>query len=212
MPTSYQALPFESAHAAGQVVVQHPERRVSVTVGLMQPPPDPELATGTSTVTVTSTWAPMATELPFTSAPINFDLVVGKIVPTGGDVRITVNRPADEVSEHNPQDWGFEIEAVDGGLIEASDAEASITYSAPANGYQSSDTITASSNRHGIGVIQQVFFIQSRNGQVYSKLGISFRINNVPSGTMYVTFGGVANTNGSRNWEGDGNTMNAIGQ
>lgn len=140
-------------------------------------------------------------KLPFTSAPINFDLVAGKIVPTGGDVRITVNRPAGEVSEHNPQDWGFEIEAVDGGLIETSGKEEAVTFAAPENGYQSSDTLTASSNRHGIGIIQQAFFVQSRNGQVYSKLGLSFGINRTPDGLMDITFSGVANPNSSRNWE-----------
>ncbi len=140
-------------------------------------------------------------KLHYTSAPITFDLVAGKIVPTGGDVRITVNRPAGEVSEHNPQDWGFEIEAVDGGLIETSGKEEAVTFAAPENGYQPSDTLTASSNRHGIGGIQQAFFVQSRNGQVYSKIGLSFGINETPDGFMDITFSGVANTNGSRNWE-----------
>ena len=140
-------------------------------------------------------------ELHYTSAPINFDLVEGIIVSTGGDVRITVNRPAGEVSEHNPQDWGFEIEAVDGGLIETSGKEEAVTFAAPENGYQSSDTLSASSNHHGIGIIQQAFFVQSRNGQVYSKLGLSFGINEKPDGFMNITFSGVANTNSSRNWE-----------
>jgi len=140
-------------------------------------------------------------KLPFTSAPIFFDLVAGKIVPTGGDLKITVNRPAGEVSEHNPQDWGFEIEAVDGGLIETSGKESAITFAAPENGYQSSDTVTASSNRHGIGGIQQSFFVKSRNGQVYSKVHLLFGINDTPDGFMDITFSGVANTNGSRNWE-----------
>jgi hypothetical protein len=44
---------------------------------------------------------------------------------------------------------------------------------------------------------------------VYSKLGLSFRINENPDDFMYITLGGVASTNGSRNWEGDPNTMNA---
>jgi hypothetical protein len=139
--------------------------------------------------------------LPFTSTPIYFDLVAGKIVPAGGDVRITVNRPAGEVSEHNPQDWGFEIEAVDGGLIETSGNEEAVTFAAPENGYQSSDALTVSSNHHGVGIIQQAFFVQSRNGQVYSKLGLSFGINEKPDGFMNITFSGVANTNSSRNWE-----------
>ena len=140
-------------------------------------------------------------KLPYTSAPINFDLVAGTVVPVGGDISITVNRPAGEVSEHNAQDWGFEIEAVNGGLIETSGKEEAVTFAAPESGYQSSDTLTASSNRHGIGIIQQAFFIQSRNGQVYSKIGLSFAINEKQDGLMDITFSGVANKNSSRNWE-----------
>jgi hypothetical protein len=45
---------------------------------------------------------------------------------------------------------------------------------------------------------------------VYSKLGLSFRINSDPDGLMNITIGGVANANGSRNWEGDPNTMAAM--
>ncbi|MGH7990146.1 MAG: carboxypeptidase-like regulatory domain-containing protein, partial [Limisphaerales bacterium] len=139
-------------------------------------------------------------KLHYTGAPINFDLVAGKIVPTGGDVRITVNRPAGEISMRNKQDWGFEIGAVDGGLME-SGADAAVTYAAPLDGYEPSDTLTASGNGHGIELIQQSFFIKSRNGQVYSKLSLSFDINETPDGLMDISFSGVANPNRSRNWE-----------
>ncbi|MGA2178842.1 MAG: hypothetical protein ABSH15_04590 [Verrucomicrobiota bacterium] len=140
-------------------------------------------------------------KLHYANTPINFDLLTGKIVPAGGDLKITVNRPAGNVSEHNPQDWGFAIEVINGGLMETSSKESAISFVAPENGYEQSDTLSASSNRHGVDVIQQNFFVQSRNGQVYSKLAIAFRINDTPDGFMYITFSGVANTNGSRNWE-----------
>jgi hypothetical protein len=140
-------------------------------------------------------------KLRYTEAPINFDLLAGQIVPGGGDVKITMNRPTGTISEHNPQDWGFTIEAVNGGLIETADKEWRVTYAAPETGYQPSNVLSASSNRHGIGGIQQGFFVQSRNGKIYSKVGISFGINETPDGFMEVTFSGMANTNGSRNWE-----------
>lgn len=140
-------------------------------------------------------------KLHYTGAPINFDLVAGKVVPVGGDVKITVNRPAGNVSEHNPQDWGFSIDVMDGGLIEASSKESAITFAAPEDGYQQNDVLSASSNHTGIGVIQQDFFIQSRNGQVHSKLQIVFSINETPDGIMDIMFSGVANASGSRNWE-----------
>jgi hypothetical protein len=137
-------------------------------------------------------------KLPFTSAPIFFDLVAGKIVPAGGDIKITVNRPAGEVSEHNPQKWSLDFEVIGGGFIEASDNEWGVTYAAPESGYQPSGTF---GNNNGPDLVDKAFFIQSRNGQVYSKFGMEFGINATPDGLMYITFTGVANTNGSRNWE-----------
>jgi len=137
-------------------------------------------------------------KLHYTNAPIYFDLVAGKVVPAGGDLKITVNRPVGEVSEHNPQKWGIDLEVVNGGFIETSDKEWGVTYAAPESGYQSNGTF---GNNNGIGALDKALFIQSRNGHIYSKLGISFRINNYPNDFMYVTFSGVANANSSRNWE-----------
>jgi hypothetical protein len=139
-------------------------------------------------------------KLSYTGTPINFDLLTGKIVSTGGDIRITVNRPAGDISMRNKRDWGFEIEAVSGGLIESGGDEA-VTYAAPDRGYQPSAILTASNNRHGIELIQQAFFVESRDGQIYSKLSVSFDINSAPDDLMNITFSGVANTNSSRNWE-----------
>jgi hypothetical protein len=88
-------------------------------------------------------------------------------------------------------------------------------YWAPGNGYQSSFEFNMSSNNvpyKWFEEFNQGFFLMSRNGQVYSKLGLSFRINRTPDDFMYVTFGGVANMNNSRNWEGDANTMQSVGQ
>lgn len=41
-------------------------------------------------------------KLHYTDAPINFDLLAGKIVPSGGDIKITVNRPAGDVISAQP--------------------------------------------------------------------------------------------------------------
>jgi hypothetical protein len=133
-----------------------------------------------------------------TDAPIYFDLLAGKVVPVGGDLKIMINRPAGEVSEHNPQKWSVDFEVVNGGFIETSDKEWGITYAAPDNGYQTNGTF---GNNNGIGALDKAFFIQSRNGQIYGKLGFSVGINNEPDDLMYIRFSGFANTNGSRNWE-----------
>ena len=131
---------------------------------------------------------------------MNVDLLTGQIVPSGGDLKIAVSRPPGVISGVNRQDWSVQIQAVDGGLIDSGD-QAAVTYAAPQSGYQPSMTLAASTNGHGVELIQQTFFVQSRNGQVYSKLGLSFRINSDPDGLMTITFSGVANSNGSPNWE-----------
>jgi hypothetical protein len=137
-------------------------------------------------------------KLHYTNTPINFDLLTGKIVPAGGDLKITVNRPGGIISQQHPQNWNIQAEVIDGGFIITSVAESRITYSAPESGYESNGTFA---NNNGTDVVDQMFFLQSRNGQVYSKVRFSFRINDAADGIMYVTFSGVANTNGSRNWE-----------
>jgi hypothetical protein len=137
-------------------------------------------------------------KLQYTDAPINFDLLAGKIVPAGGDLKITVHRPDGIISQQHPQNWSIQIEVVNGGLIETSGRESAVTFTAPDGIYQPSGDF---GNDSGSDVTQRALFIQSRNGQIYSKLGFSFRINNKPDDLMYVSFSGVANTNGSRNWE-----------
>jgi hypothetical protein len=70
--------------------------------------------------------------------------------------------------------------------------------STTSDGFQSRKIPTDSANQGSFA---------ARNGQVYGKLSIGFRINENPDDFMYVRFGGVANTNGSRNLEGDPNTL-----
>ncbi len=69
---------------------------------------------------------------------------------------------------------------------------------APDDGYQTSGNFT---RNNGIGLVNKAFFVKSRNGRVYSKLGLLIRINETPGGIVDITVGGVANTNASRNWE-----------
>ena len=133
-------------------------------------------------------------------APITFDLPGGTLVQNGGDIKIAVSRPQGTVSQRNPQDWSLQVEAVDGGLIDAS-GQASITFLAPESGYQTNCVLAMVASRQWSDVIQKTFFVKSRGGQNYSKVHLVFGINDTPDGFMYVTLDGVVNTNGSRNWE-----------
>ena len=137
-------------------------------------------------------------KLRYTDAPTNFDLLSGQTFPSGGDLRITVNRPAGVISGSNPQDWSIAFEVIGGGFVETSPGEAGVTFFAPESGYRASGTF---GKNNGPDLIDKMLFIQSRNGQVYSKVHLLFGINTRPDGFMNVTFDGVANTNGSRNWE-----------
>jgi hypothetical protein len=146
-------------------------------------------------------------KLHYTSAPICFDLLKGTNVSEGGDLRFTVIRPQGEISERHPQIWSVKLEAVDGGLMDSSGTERT-TYFAPENGYNPARIISSKDRLpgSGIGGFTAGFYLNSRNGQIYTKLGLSFGINRTPDDLMYFQFTGVANTNRSRNWEGAPNT------
>jgi hypothetical protein len=60
--------------------------------------------------------------------PVCFDLLSGSIKPAGGDLRVTVGRLAGVVSQRHWQDWSLEIEAPEGGLIEADMGQEGVTF------------------------------------------------------------------------------------
>ena len=98
--------------------------------------------------------------------------MAGKLVPDGGDIKITVTRPPGVVSGQNQQDWGLKIEAVNGGLIN-SDGQESVTYAAPDGGYQPSETFTlsTSNNTWYQAIHQGVLSDESQRSNLWQKLG-----------------------------------------
>ncbi len=146
-------------------------------------------------------------KLPYTNAPLSFDLLKGTLVATGGDIRLTVTRPQGTISEQNPQVWSVRFDVVDGGLVDAAGTER-ITYFAPEEGYQTSETISSTDRRpsSGLGGFDTGLYVKSRHGQVFSKLLVGFGINQNEAEPMDIEFSGVANTNRSRNWEDAPNT------
>ena len=86
-------------------------------------------------------------------------------------------------------------------------ADARVAYVAPDNGYQPSDTLVMSTTNHWSDLVQQMYFVTSRNGQVFSKVFLSMGVNMNPEDPMSVTFRGVANASSSRNWEADADAM-----
>ena len=150
-------------------------------------------------------------KLHYTNEPIFFDLIAGQIVNSGGDIKLLINRSPGLISGRNRLDWSVQVEAVNGGLMDSAGQER-ITYMAPGAGYEPRTNIIFSTTApyKWYGGFSQGFFGVSRNGQVYTKIAISFNINDEPDGLMSIVFRGIASTNGSRNWEGDSNTYNPI--
>jgi hypothetical protein len=144
----------------------------------------------------------------FTDAPLNFDLLTGKIVPNGGDLQITLSRSQGEVSERSLQDWGAQIEAVGGGLIEVPPMESRVTYELPMTGYQPGYNYLMSTNTHSWqGGLGRMFYMESRSGQVFGKIHVGISINQQPGDFVWVEFHGELNPNGSRNFEADASAM-----
>jgi len=143
-------------------------------------------------------------KLPYTDVPIFFDLVTGNVVPAGGDLEVIVTRAPGLITQRRQDhgDWSIKFVPVSGGIIETDYHTSQVTFDAPADGYQDNYFVQMSHDDPAwFDNIQKVFFLTSRNKQVYSKFTLDFKINDDPNGAMYFQFNGVANTNSSRNWE-----------
>jgi hypothetical protein len=141
-------------------------------------------------------------KLPYTGASIFFDLVTGNVVPAGGDLEVIVTRAPGVITQRDHGDWSIKLVPVNGGIMETDYHTSQVTFDAPADGYQDNYFVQMSHDDPAwFDNIQRVFFLTSRNGQVYSKLSLDFKINDDPNGTMWFQFTGVANANNSRNWE-----------
>jgi hypothetical protein len=141
-------------------------------------------------------------KLPYTGAPIFFDLLTGNVVPAGGDLEVIVTRAPGIITGRNHGDWSIKLVPVNGGIMETDYHTAQVTFEAPADGYQDSYFVQMNHDDPGwFDNIQKIFFLTSRSGQVYCKFSLDFGINDDPNGTMWFQFKGIASTTGSRNWE-----------
>lgn len=141
-------------------------------------------------------------KLPYTGAPIFFDMLTGNVVPSGGDLEVIVTRAPGVISQRLHGDWSIKLVPVNGGIMASDYHTAQVTFEAPASGYQESYFVQMQSDDPGwFDNIYNTFFMVTRNGQVYSKFSLGFKINDDPNGAMWFQFKGVASTNGSRDWE-----------
>jgi len=145
-----------------------------------------------------------------TTVPSYVDFHTQQVVPSGGDLKITIHRSPGVVSEKNHPDWSVELETTqEGGLIEVTPEIWATTYWAPTGGYQPDYLLRVSGQpgRKWSPNIETRFFVQTRQGGVYTKLFLKAAINLNPSEPAEITLSGVANTNGSCNWEADADAL-----
>lgn len=143
----------------------------------------------------------------YTGDPLFFDLATQEIVSSGGDLKITVVKPPDSASAADAQGWHVDMETDEaGGLTQISPEKSKITYWAPADGYQPKITLPMTGNSaQNSESLDEMFFVQAREGGIYAKLAVKISLN--AQGLVNVDLHGIANTNGSCNWEGDPDTL-----
>jgi hypothetical protein len=146
------------------------------------------------------------------NSPLCFDFIAGAMVPSGGDIKISIIRPPGFVSPRNPQDWRVEVDGIEGaqgGLMDVTPGQWRTTYWAPADGYQPGIVYLMSDSppQEWSGNLDAALFCQTRSGGVYTKLNLKIGINSDPDDPVTIELHGIANTNGSCNWEGDPNTF-----
>jgi hypothetical protein len=140
--------------------------------------------------------------LAFSGDPILLDLLGGQVVANGGDLQIVIKRSSGSLSKRAPADWSVELLPIDGGILESDHHAARVTFEAPLTGYKSGCLVRMDhGDRAWFDSFTKTFFLKSRGGQVYSRFDLDFGINLEPNDKIWVQVKGVANTNGSRNWE-----------
>jgi hypothetical protein len=138
---------------------------------------------------------------PNTGEPVRIDLTTGEIVPTGGDLIVSITCPEPfKAGVHIP--WKLVLQATDGGLVTISDGQLDHTLKyqleAPESGYGDIVIDHPSNDSNWDTQYDSILYLKSCNGQIYGKLSFDMNIlwdkRGVPFG-----FHSFVNTNSSRN-------------
>ena len=89
-------------------------------------------------------------KLPYTGAPIFFDLLTGNVVPAGGDLEVIVTRAPGVITQRNHGDWSIKLVPVNGGIIETDYHTSQVTFDAPVDGYQDNYFVHLKLTIHGL--------------------------------------------------------------
>jgi hypothetical protein len=138
------------------------------------------------------------------ATPVFVDLLSHCLVSSGGDLKVTISRGSGAALGRSPISWDLFLEAVDGGLIPTEIRMLHGIFSAPEDGYMPTFEFNMDSDNHfWTFLFKEGFLLKSRGGERFSKLKIGFTLNVYENEPAWLTLEGVANPNGSRNWEED---------
>lgn len=133
-----------------------------------------------------------------TNGPILIDLVTGKPVAEGGDLKMWLIPKEGAFGEKRSEKWAVRAVAVDGGLRDMPGWEWSTTYAAPADGYEPDKLLMPEQDQQPLS---WTLFVRSRGGLIHAKLAAIFQIHCPTPEQLCVRLHGFANTNRSGNWE-----------
>jgi hypothetical protein len=138
--------------------------------------------------------------VPLAGTPKAFDLQTGRQVESGGDIIVSVtSSPTPDVRQQ--YDWQVTVRAVDGGLL-LSDKDFEQMFQAPDTGYQPQFVAAYQKGAQSwTTTLNDVFYLTSRSGRCYGKLGIEVLSDVVKNGTIPVILNSYLNPDGSRNLE-----------
>jgi hypothetical protein len=134
--------------------------------------------------------------VPVDNRPVQFDLIAGTEVPSGGQLVVRVERnPQVLPPGHSGYDWSAEFEVPNGGLIPSRD---SFMYEAPENGYHDSFSIEMPKDAtNWTSTLNQNFYIELDNGKYFGNLSVHLLTFHSPP-PIVLTLGVTINPNGSR--------------
>lgn len=141
--------------------------------------------------------------IPYDGTSVNLDLIVGALIPSGGDVRITLKRTPLQVKRGQQKfDWNIRLEAVDGGFVLIDD-QTPYPYEAPEQGYQLIlDIDERADDPKWTAYRKMTFYLKSRGGKNHGLVKLDFRTDSERERTGF-SFKSFINTSGSRNLEYD---------
>jgi hypothetical protein len=134
------------------------------------------------------------------NGPIYLDLLDGKVVVDGGDLKIKLNRTDGVISPQRKADWSLSIAATDGDVQQVTPLQSRVTFEAPTGGYEKEITFERKALDPSWSMqVDTSLFLRSRNANVYSKISISFLLNEAPNSNCWLGITALSNPNGSRN-------------